>query len=313
MHPEAGAVLLSRSFLFIKGVFTVAKGFHYGGQAVIQGVMMRGQKTRVITVRRPNGELAMDIQPLATIYTGWMRKAPLIRGIIVLIEALVLGTKSLLYSANVSLEEEETEISGGLTWVFLTISLVIAVGLFFMAPLFLTKLLDIDSSLVFHLVEGFIRLGIFIAYLGAMTLIPDIKRVFAYHGAEHKAVNAYENGAPLEVEAAKRYSTAHTRCGTSFLFAVVIIAIIVFALIGRPSLWLMVLLRVILLPVIAALSYEVTQFGARHSKNGLARVVLAPGLWLQRLTTREPDDSQLEVAVSALKKVIEVDRPDEAA
>jgi len=290
----------------------VEKRFYYGGQAVIEGVMMRGQKTRVTVVRRPNGELAMDIQPLATIYTGWMRKAPLIRGIIVLIEAVVLGIKSLLYSANMSLEEEETEISGGLTWVFLTLSLVFAVALFFMAPLFLTRLLDINSSLVFHLIEGCIRLVIFIAYLEVMMLVPDIKRVFAYHGAEHKAVNAYENGVPLEVEAVRRYSTAHVRCGTSFLFVVLIIAIIVFALIGRPSLWLMVLSRVILIPVIAALGYEVTHFGARHIKNGLVRVVLAPGLWFQRLTTREPDDSQLEVALSALKKVMEVDQLEEA-
>ena len=288
----------------------MTKGIYYGGQAVIEGVMMRGQRTRVTAVRRPNGELVMDTKPLATIYTGWLRKAPLIRGIIVLIEAVVLGIKSLLYSANVSLEEEETEISGGLTWVLLTFSLVFAVALFFMAPLFLTRLLNLNSSLVFYLVEGFIRLAIFIAYLGAMTLLPDIKRVFAYHGAEHKAVNAYENGAPLEVEAVRKYSTAHTRCGTSFLFAVLIIAIIVFALIGRPSLWLMVLSRIILIPVIAALGYEVTHFSARHS--GLVRVVLAPGLWLQRLTTREPDDSQLEVAISALKKVIEVDQLEEA-
>ena len=288
----------------------MVKEFFYGGQAVIEGVMMRGRKTRVTAVRRPNGELALDTRPLATIYTGWLRKAPLIRGIIVLIEAVVLGIKSLLYSANVSLEEEETEISGGLTWIFLTFSLVFAVALFFMAPLFLTRLLGIDSSLWFYLVEGIIRLAIFIAYLGAMSLLPDIKRVFAYHGAEHKAVNAYESGASLEVEAVKKYSTAHTRCGTSFLFAVMIIAIIVFALIGRPPLWLMVLSRIVLIPVIAALGYEVTHFGARHS--GLVRVVLIPGLWLQRLTTREPDDSQLEVAISALKKVIEIDRLEEA-
>jgi uncharacterized protein YqhQ len=290
----------------------VAERVYYGGQAVIEGVMMRGKKARVTAVRRPNGELAMDIQPLAAIYTGRLRKAPLVRGIIVLIEAVVLGIKSLLYSANVSLEEEETEISGGLTWIFLTLSLVFAVALFFMAPLFLTRLLHIESSLVFNIVEGCIRLAIFIAYLWVMTRLPDIKRVFAYHGAEHKAVHAYEDGAPLEVEAAKKYNTAHTRCGTAFLFIVLIIAIIVFAIIGRPALWLMVLSRIILIPVIAALGYEITQFGARHSKNRLVRIVLAPGLWLQRLTTKEPDDSQLEVALSALKKVMEVDQLDEA-
>jgi len=294
----------------------VTKGFHYGGQAVIEGVMMRGQKTMVTVVRRPNGGLAMDTQSLATIYTGWMRKAPLIRGVIVLIEAMVLGIKTLLYSANVSLEEEEEKISGGLVWVLVTVALAFAVGLFFMTPLFLTKLLDpyIQSSLVFHLVEGFIRLAIFIAYLKLLTLVPDIKRVFAYHGAEHKTVNAYEDGVPLEVEAIKEYSTAHVRCGTSFMFVVLIIAILVFAIIGRPpSLWLVVLSRIILIPVIAALGYEVTHFAGNHTKNRLVRAILYPGLLLQKLTTREPDDSQLEVALSALRGVVAADQMEEAA
>jgi len=293
----------------------MAKRFYYGGQAVIEGVMMRGRKTRVTAVRRPSGGLALDIQPLPTIYSGRMRRTPLIRGIIVLIEAMVLGIKSLLYSANVSLEDEEEKISGGLVWAMVVVSLTFAVALFFMAPLFLTKLLDpyIHSSLVFHLIEGFIRLAIFIVYLKLMTLVPDIKRVFAYHGAEHKAVNAYEAGVPLEVEVVKEYDTAHVRCGTSFLFAVLIIAIIVFALVGRPAVWLMVLSRIVLIPVIAALGYEVIYFGANHIKNGFVRAILAPGLWLQALTTREPDDSQLDVALAALRKVVEVDQLKETA
>ena len=289
--------------------------FHYGGQAVIEGVMMRGQKTVVTAVRRPSGELTLDIQPLATIYTGRIRKFPLIRGITVLIEALVLGIKTLLYSASVSLEEEEEKISRGLVWAMVAIAVVLAVALFFVAPLFLTRLLTpyINSSLVFHLIEGGIRLVIFIAYLGLVGLLPDIKRVFAYHGAEHKAVNALEADAPLEVEAAREYSTANARCGTSFLFVVLIIAIMVFALIGLSSLWLMVLSRILLLPLIAALGYEIIYFGANHSNSRLVRAIMAPGLLLQALTTREPDDSQLEVALSALKKVIEVDQPEETA
>ncbi len=293
----------------------MADRFHYGGQAVIEGVMMRGRKAMVTVVRRPKGGLVMDIQSLPSVYTGWMRRTPLMRGIIVLIEAMVLGVKTLVYSANVSLEEEDEKISGWLVWAMVTLSLLLAVVLFFIAPLFLTRLLDpyINSSLVFHLIEGFIRMAIFIAYLKIMTLVPDIKRVFAYHGAEHKTVNAYEDGVPLEVEAIRQYSTAHVRCGTSFLFAVMIIAILVFALVGRPSLWLMVLSRIILIPVIAALGYEVIYFSARHVKNGLVRAILAPGLWLQTLTTREPDDSQLEVALSALKKVVEIDQLEEAA
>ncbi len=293
----------------------MTKRFYYGGQAVIEGVMMRGRKAMVTAVRRPNGELAMDTQTLGGIYSGWMRKTPLIRGIIVLIEALVLGIKTLLYSANVSLEEEEEEISGWLVWLLVAVALAVAVVLFFMAPLFLTKLLDpyITSSLVFHLIEGFIRLAIFIAYLKLMSLLPDIKRVFAYHGAEHKAVNAYEDGAPLEIEATRKYNTAHVRCGTSFLFVVLIIAIIVFALVGRPALWLMVLSRILLIPVIAALGYEVIYFGNKHIDNRIVRAILAPGLWLQSLTTREPDDTQLEVALSALRKVVELDQVEEAA
>jgi len=292
----------------------MAKRFFYGGQAVIEGVMMRGQKTMVTAVRRPDGELAMNTQSLAAIYTGWMRRIPLIRGIIVLIGAMVLGIKALLYSANMSLEEED-EISGRWVWLMLIISLIFAVALFLIVPLFLTKSIDpyISSSLVFHLIEGFIRLVVFIAYLKLIALMPDIRRVLAYHGAEHKTINAYENGVPLEVEAVRKYSIAHVRCGTSFLFTVLIIAIVVFALIGRPSLWLMVLSRIVLIPVIAAIGYEVTYFGARHIKNGLVRAALAPGLWLQGLTTREPDDSQIEVALSALKKVVEVEQPEAAA
>ncbi len=293
----------------------MSKRFYYGGQAVIEGVMMRGQKIMVTAVRQPNGELALDIQPLAAIYTGRIRKAPLIRGIIALIGALVLGMKALLYSANIALEEEEEKISGGLAWAIVAISLVLATTLFFIVPLFLTRLLDpyINSPPVFYLIEGCFRLVIFIVYLKLATLLPDIKRTFAYHGAEHKVVNAYEDGALLEVEAVRRYSTAHVRCGTSFLFAVLIIAVAVFALVGLPSLWLMVLSRIILTPVIAALGYEIIYFGANHAKNSLVRAIIAPGLLLQSLTTREPDDGQLEVAILALKKVIEVDQAEEAA
>jgi hypothetical protein len=280
----------------------------------MEGVMMRGRKAMVTAVRRPGGELAIDTQPLAGIYTGWVRRAPLIRGVIILIEALVLGMKSLLYSANVSLEEEEAEISGWLVWLLVAVSLALAVALFFLAPLFLTKLLTqhITSSLVFNLIEGIIRVAIFIAYLKVITLVPDIKRVFAYHGAEHKAVNAYEGGAPLEIEATRKYNKAHVRCGTSFLFVVLIIAIIVFALVGLPSLWMMVLSRIVLIPVIAALGYEVILFGNKHIDNAVVRAILSPGLWLQSLTTREPDDSQLEVALSALGKVVELDQVEEA-
>jgi hypothetical protein len=291
----------------------MAKRFYYGGQAVMEGVMMRGRKAMVTAVRRPGGGLVMDTQPLAGIYSGRVRQIPLLRGVVVLVEALVLGIKSLLYSANVSLEEEEAKISGWLVWLLLAVSLAFAVALFFMTPLFLTKLLTPSgiSSLLFNLIEGIIRVAIFLVYLWLINFLPDIKRVFAYHGAEHKAVNAYEAGVPLEVEATRRYGTAHRRCGTSFLFVVLIIAIIVFSLVGLPSLWLMALSRIVLIPVIAALGYEIIYFSAAHADNKIVRALSAPGLWLQSLTTREPDDSQLEVALAALKKVVELDQAEE--
>jgi len=286
------------------------KRFNYGGQAVIEGVMMRGRRVVVTAVRRPGGGIALDTQPLPAILTSRARKVPLIRGILVLIETMLLGIKSLVFSAEVSTEEEEEKLSGRATGGIVAGSIAFAVAVFFIAPLFLTRTLDsyIESSIVFHLVEGFIRMAIFLAYLKILTLIPSLGRIFAYHGAEHKAVNAYEAGVPLEMEAVKKCSTAHTRCGTSFLFVVMIIAIVVFALIGRPSLWLMVLSRVALVPVIAGLGYEVTQFGARHTGSSFVRAFLAPGLWLQRLTTREPDDSQLEIGISALRRAVEIDQ-----
>ena len=290
----------------------MAKSFHYGGQAVIEGVMIRGKEGVAISVRQPNGELNIVRQPLASIYKGRLREMPLIRGIIALVETLVLGTQSLLHSAQVAAAEEGGEkIPTALLWGTVAVSLALGVALFFMVPLFATRyLIDpyIDSALLSNVFEGLIRIGIFIAYLKLISLIPDIKRVFAYHGAEHKVVNAYEAGVPLEVESVKNYSTAHARCGTAFLFIVLIIAIFVFALVGRPTLWIRILSRIALIPVIAVISYEIMKFGAGHIKNPIVRILLAPGLMLQAITTREPDDSQLEAAISALNEVIKIDK-----
>ncbi len=285
--------------------------YYYGGQAVIEGVMMRGKENMVTAVRRPNGEIGLDAQPLSAIYTGRWRKTPLIRGVIVLIESLVLGIKTLMYSANVALEEEKTQISGWAIWAILLPSLAFAVAIFFVLPLFITNRFNsyIPSSIAFNLIEGVLRLAIFLGYLAVISRMRDIKRVFAYHGAEHKAVNAYEAGVPLEIESARPYSTAHVRCGTSFLFAVLIIAIIVFSVIGRPALGLMFLSRILLVPVIAAIGYEFIYFSGRHANNPVLKVLMKPGLWIQRMTTREPDDKQLEVALSALKKVVEIEQP----
>jgi len=285
------------------------KRFYYGGQAVVEGVMMRGRHTMATAVRKPDGNIAVDTQQLPAIYTGWLRKAPLIRGVIVLIESLLLGIKSLMYSANISLEEEDEQVSGGQLGLIMAVAMAFAVALFFLVPLFLTRLFHFNSSIVFNLVDGAIRVTILIIYLKLMILLPDIKRTFAYHGAEHATVNAYESGAPIALESVRGHSKEHVRCGTSFMFVVMVISILTFALVGLHTVWLMVLSRIVLIPVIAAVSYEVIFFGGRHTGNPLVRAVLAPGLWLQSLTTREPDDSQLEVAIAALNKVIDIEEP----
>jgi uncharacterized protein YqhQ len=263
-------------------------------------------------VRQPDGQLNVVKQPLASIYKGRLREMPLIRGIIALIETLVLGTQSLLHSAQVAATEGVGEkIPAAVLWGTVAASLALGVALFFMVPLFATRYLidpHIDSALLSNIFEGLIRIGIFVAYLKLVGLVPDIKKVFAYHGAEHKAVNAYEAGVPLDVEAVKNYSTAHARCGTAFLFIVLIVAIFVFALVGQPTLWIRILSRIALIPVIAAISYEIMKFGANHVDNAIVRILLAPGLLLQSITTREPDDSQIEAAISALNEVIEIDQ-----
>lgn len=290
--------------------------YHYGGQAVMEGVMIRGQKSVTTAVRQPNGGITVNSKPLSPLFTGRIRKIPFLRGVIVLIESLVIGIGSLLYSANVVLEEEsDTKISGGTTWLILTVSIAFGVGLFFLVPLLIAGLLNplIDSAVVFNLIEGGIRLALFILYLWLIAFMPDVRRVFAYHGAEHKTINAYEAGVPLEAGEVNRYSTAHTRCGTAFLLAVLVIAILVFSLVGQQAAWIMVTSRIVLLPVIAALGYEATQFGSRHIKNPIVRALMMPGLWLQSLTTRQPDEKQIEVAVAALKGALAIDKGEEPA
>jgi uncharacterized protein YqhQ len=291
------------------------KKFNYGGQAVIEGVMIRGRSSVVTAVRRPAGDITTDVKPLPSLTTSRLRRTPLVRGVVILVEAMVIGIKSLLYSANIAMEEEEEEIPTKAIWGMIASAVVLVVVLFFIAPLFLTKLVNayMPNSVVFHIVEGVVRLIIFIAYLKVMAFLPDIKRVFTYHGAEHKAVNAYEAGVPMEVGAIKSYSTAHVRCGTSFLFLVLVIAIFVFSFVGRQNLWLMIGARIVLIPVIMGLGYEVIYYGARYAHNWFMKIVLAPGLLMQSLTTGEPDDRQLEVAIAAMNKAVEADMEEEAA
>jgi hypothetical protein len=285
----------------------LGKKFYYGGQAVIEGVMMRGRKGIAVAVRRPNGEIALSSEPLGGMSTGRIREIPLVRGIVVLVETLVLGIRVLFYSASVSLDEE-VKISPWLLWGSVAVGFILAMALFLVLPLLATHFVDpYVSPAISNLIDGVIRLVIFIIYLGAISLMPDIRRVFAYHGAEHKTINAYEAGEPLEVEKVRKYGTAHSRCGTNFILIVMVIAIIAFVFLGRPPIWLRYVERIILLPVIAAVGYEVIKFGAAHIKNIVVRIVLTPGLALQAMTTRQPDDRQIEVAISALQRVLAVD------
>jgi len=277
----------------------------------MEGVMMRGAKHMTVAVRNPAGEIIIHTEPLnAKIYGGLISKLPFLRGIVMLWDALVLGMRALLFSADVALEEEEVEFKGPIAWASVAFSLIIGVGVFLLGPLLLVGLVDrhVASPLVSNILEGLVRLAFFLIYVGAISFVPDIRRVFAYHGAEHKTINAYEDGAALEPDAVKVYSTAHPRCGTGFLLIFSVIAIFVFSLLGRPSLVPRILSRLVLIPVIAGLAYELIKFSAAHRDNSLIRgVILMPSLALQRLTTREPDESMLEVAITALQRLLDVE------
>lgn len=285
--------------------------FNYGGQAVIEGVMMRGARHMTVAIRNPAGEIVIHSEPLnAKIYGGPISKLPFLRGIIMLWDALVLGMRALLFSADVALEEEEVEFKGPIAWGSVAFSLVIGIGVFLLGPLLLVGLMDryIASPLVSNILEGLIRLAFFLIYVYAIGFIPDIRRVFAYHGAEHETINAYEDGAPLNPDTIKAYSTAHPRCGTGFLLIFAVIAILVFSLLGRPPLVLRILSRLVLIPVIAGLTYELIKFSAAHSDNPLLRVlIINPSVALQRLTTRQPDESMLEVAIAALQRLLDME------
>lgn len=271
--------------------------------------MIRGQRFAAVAVRRPSGEITTRQTALNTLYTGTIRRIPLLRGVIVLAETLVLGMQALSYSANVSLQEEEKEISRWNMGLMLATSLGIAVGLFFIFPLLIAGIFDTayDDALLSNLVEGIVRLATFVTYIWGIGLMPDVRRVFAYHGAEHMAVKAYEDGEPLEASIVKQYTTAHPRCGTAFLLVVMFVAIIVFVFLGKPPMLLRIISRVVLIPVIAGVSYEIIRLSGRHQSSSLVRGLMAPSMLLQKLTTREPDDSQIEVAICAVSTAIAAD------
>jgi uncharacterized protein YqhQ len=283
--------------------------FSYGGQAVMEGVMMRGAKSMAVAVRQPDGEIIIHTEPLNPhIYTGSLSKVPFLRALTSLWDVLVLGIRTLMFSAEVALgEEEDVDFSGPVAWGTVAVSFILGIGLFFVGPLLLVGLIDrfIESSFVSNVIEGVIRMVIFVAYIWIIGRVPDIRRVFAYHGAEHKTINAYEAGSELTPEKVAQHSTAHYRCGTAFLLSVMVISILIFSLLGRPPMGLRILSRIVLIPVVAGVAYEWIKFTNRHRTNRIVRTIAAPNLALQSLTTREPDSSMLEVSIAALQRVLQ--------
>ena len=287
-----------------------------GGQAVLEGVMMRGVSTWSVAVRKPEGEIEVSSEPLVS----WAKRhrflrLPVIRGVVALAESLKIGFRALAISANAQLaEEEDQEPIGGLTWgITIALSLVLAIGLFFVIPVGATSLIkdQLGSALLFWLVEGILRTAIFIGYIVLISRLPDLRRVFEYHGAEHKTISCFEAGDELTPERAARYSRLHPRCGTSFLLIVMVLAIFVFAPIGLPEWYWLLLSRILGIPLIAGLSYEVIKWAGRNRHKDWVRAVMWPGLMLQNLTTREPDHEQLEVSIRALEAVLAVEKPEE--
>jgi uncharacterized protein YqhQ len=295
--------------------------FNYGGQAVIEGVLMRGQQISAVAARDPDGRIVVHEQPLnKTLYQSKIMKTPFVRGIVGLWDALGLGTKALMWSGDVQMgeEEESKPFEGAVGIATVAVSLLIGVGIFFLLPTSLATLIGrglgfagpdgairigLESTIV-NFAEGIIQLVILIAYIWAIGRMEDVKRLFGYHGAEHKTINAYEAGAELTPEVVSQYPIEHPRCGTAFLLTVVFVSIFVFSLLGRPPFALLILSRVILIPVIAGISYELLRWTAKNVDKVWVRAIIKPNLALQHLTTREPDHDMIEVAITAFKRVL---------
>jgi uncharacterized protein YqhQ len=316
---------------------TASRDAPLGGQAVLEGVMMRGIGHWAVAVRAPLPEMGADDPaqadgqvastpdpPLGEILVqrftisrdqGRRRlyRLPILRGVVALVESLGIGLRALSISANAQLGESELEISGGAWAGTVIVSLVFAIGLFFVVPVGLTSLIrsQLGTSVVFWLVEGIVRTAIFLGYLTLLSRLRDLRRVFEYHGAEHKVISCYEAGDELTPARAARYSRLHPRCGTSFLLIVMIVSIFVFAPVGLPAWWVLVLTRILGVPLIAGISFEIIKWAGRHRARRWVQIVMYPGLQLQRLTTREPDLDELAVSIAALQSVLEVERPGE--
>lgn len=278
---------------------------YMGGQAVMEGVMMRGYRSWAVAVRTPEGDVELQVHD-APRWAERYARIPLLRGVMALAESLALGFKALAWSANRQVPEEERLSKGAMTGT-IVVAVALFTGLFILIPAFGARGLDRWVPLEgfwLHAAEGTLRLGLFIGYLVLIGRLRDVKRVFEYHGAEHKAIAAYENGVEVTPESAQRFTTEHVRCGTNFLLTVLLITIVVYAFVGRPDWPLLITSRVLLIPVIAGIAYEVIRFAARHMDSRVMRVLMRPGLALQQLTTREPTLDQLEVAIASLRAVM---------
>lgn len=277
-----------------------------GGQAVIEGVMMRGKTHVAVAVRQPDGEISVDVRPVNSISDRYpILKKPFLRGVVSLVESLVMGMKALAYSAQVSGDEDEKLDSKEMA-LTIAVSAGLAILLFIVIPTWSMRFLTgiTQDHMALNLAEGVLRMAIFLAYIASISSMNDIQRVFQYHGAEHKTIYTYEAGLPLKVENVRPFSTLHPRCGTNFLMIVMLISMFIFTFLGWPSLLERIASRIILMPVIAGVSYELIRYAGAHTDNPLVRIAITPGLLLQKLTTRQPDDSQIEVAIASLKAVV---------
>lgn len=277
-----------------------------GGQAVIEGVMMRGKTHVAVAVRQPDGEISVDVRPVNSISDRYpILKKPFLRGVVSLVESLVMGMKALAYSAQVAGDEDEKLDSKEMA-LTIAVSAGLAILLFIVIPTWSMRFLTgiTQDHMALNLAEGVLRMAIFLAYIAAISSMNDIQRVFQYHGAEHKTIYTYEAGLPLKVENVRPFSTLHPRCGTNFLMIVMLISMFIFTFLGWPSLLERIASRIILMPVIAGVSYELIRYAGAHTDNPFVRIAITPGLLLQKLTTRQPDDSQIEVAIASMKAVV---------
>ena len=285
--------------------------FNYGGQALIEGVMMRGRDALAVAMRHPDGRIVYEHERLdsGTVHGHRAAKWPFVRGLVVLYETLVVGTRWLIRSAGLQAEEEGVEIGKGGVALMLGITAILGIGLFFILPLLVATITagNIENDLVQHFVEGLVRIAIFIGYLALISRTPDIRRVFQYHGAEHMTIHAFEAGDPLRPEYVRRYPTAHQRCGTEFLVVVIMLSILAFSLVGRQTPLVMIASRILLIPVIAAVGYELLRVGARHRSNPVVKVIMWPGILVQKITTKQPTDDMIEIAIVSLEEAIRAD------